>query len=248
MFIKEEYDEYISAIKKVEDLFVTKDDAKFVDEITNNEHSHQRFEKKIFGYIISALNSQQALLARNRALFLAINLGLVGLATKIVYDYSIKKYDPDIAISTGLYVFILSVMGLICSYLWGITTYYRRHKVWFLESLLVCLEQGYVLDSKAGGPIKMINFIDDKVKVDILSDSNSVSRTIVNCEARKTFKFLRLGFVAAFGVGVFCSALKIINLGFILNQPSYIGFIFILVCLSVLIFIIYMMISSLFGL
>ncbi len=245
--MKKKYDEYMSTIKKVEELFLMKDEVNFIKKITFKKDYHERFENKIFGYISSVLNSQQAMLGRNRALFLAINLGLVGLVTKIIYEYSIKECNSDIAINTGVYTLVLSVMGLASSYLWGVTTYYRRHKVWFLESLLVCLEQGYVLNNESGGPIKMINFIDDKVKVNILNQPDSVSCTVINCEARKTFKFLRLGFVAVFGAGVFLSFFIIASLYFFLNYPCY-GIMLVIICFSILISIIYMFVSSWSGL
>jgi len=202
--VKKKYSEYISTINKIEDLFLTKDGDKVIQNIDDEKDSHQLFEKKIFGYIVSVLNNQRTLLVRNRALFLAINLGILGLLTKIIYEYSINEYSNNIEFSTGIYVVVLSLMGFGCGVFWKATTHYRRHKAWFLESLLVCLEQGYILNSKACGPITIIHFIDDKDKIRILKNPDSISYIVGNCKAKKRFTYLRRGFNLVYTLVLLC--------------------------------------------
>jgi len=198
----------------IEDLFIIPNKENTIEEIGNDQQYHQRFEKKIFGYISSILNNQNSLLARNRALFLAINLGILGLLTKTIYEYSIYEYSiyenpNDIKVNIVIYTAVLALIGIGCSYLWRSTIYYRRHKVWFLESLLICLEQGYILDSKVGGPIKMINFIDDKNKIRILKNNCSISCVVVECEAKKAFTYLWIGFVFIYILVLLCVLIEL---------------------------------------
>jgi len=212
-----EYNEYISNIHKIEDLFLATNKENAIEDIDDDQQQYQRFEKKIFGYISSILNNQHALLARNRALFLAINLGILGLLTTIIYEFSIYKYPIDkipdyIKFNTAIYTVILALIGFGCSYLWKTTIYYRRHKVWFLESLLIYLEQGNILDSKAGGPFNIINLIDDKDKIRILNHEYSISSNVIKCEAKKAFTLLWFGFQCIYTLVFLCSLIVITDL------------------------------------
>jgi hypothetical protein len=165
---------------------------------------HAIFQDKTLGYVLSILSSQQSLVARNRALFLSINLALLVIAMQKIYNLFVYDTPPPSG-STGyvaVYMFFLGVAGVIFSYLWGVTTYYRRHKAWLLESMLLHLEAGEKLKAEFGGPHSIINAIKDADVVSLLRPGSWASKIVIDCEARNIFKAVRLFFVVLWVVVV----------------------------------------------
>ena len=205
--------EHVEHIDYVDDLLIRNDDSS----IQNNEEGAKLslrsillkisnkqpcpYERSILSYLIALLSSQQSLLVRNRAYFFTLSVALAGFGIKELLE------SPDVSSPADkmITMLLIAFAGIFSNYFWKITTYRRGYKVWFIETLLLYLENNKTVYDIRFGPMELLIYCENR-HFDAILQSSKHGIKVMNCVVRKTFKKLRLIFAASFWLSFLVSA------------------------------------------